>query len=195
MSLDNGWTFPDLNSVIDEKSFDKGIRVKPEIDERDKRLFEMENVLNEKNAEIIKLNQTIHRLSEQKSDDAARLIALTEAIHGIIPEIQSELVTLISEMVNKVSHKVLQRALSNDDNLLPSLIKALISELGQSELIQIEVSEPDYQKFNHIQFDTKAKWRVNPNLQAGDVIVTSEIAGIRLVLNDVINRLTRELYE
>lgn len=195
MSLDNGWTFPDLNSVIDEKSFDRGIRIKPEIDERDKRLFEMENLLNEKNAEIIKLNQALHRLSQEKSDDSARLVALTQAIHAIIPDIQSELVTLISEMVNKISHKVLQRTLSNDDSLLPNLIKALISELGQSELIQIEVSDSDYQKFNRIQFDTKAKWRVNPHLQAGDVIVTSEIAGIRLVLNDVINRLTRELYE
>lgn len=195
MSLDNGWTFPDLNSVVDEKSFDKTINKSPEIDERDKRLFEMENLLNDKNAEIIKLNQIIHRISEQKSEEAARLVSLTEAIHGIIPDIQNELVTLISEMVNKVSHKVLQRTLSNDNELLPNLIKALMTELGQSELIQIEVSEADYQKFNHIQFDTKAKWRVNPHLQAGDVIVTSEIAGIRMVLNDVINRLTRELYE
>lgn len=195
MSMDNGWAFPDLDSVIDEATFDQSIAKAPVLDDRDRRLIELENVLGQKNEEIIRLTQVISQLKHEKSEDAARLIALTESIHEVIPVMKNQLVALVSEMVNKISYKVIKHELTNNSEIMPSLINAYIKELGESELIEIEVGSEDYEKLNHIQFDTKAKWRVNPSLSCGDMIVNSEISAIRVKLNEVVEKITSEHYE
>lgn len=195
MESNNGWAFPDLNSIIDDASLDQNQCAAPELDERDKRLLELEACLTSKNQEIIRLTNQLTQLNEAKSEEADRLIALTTSIHNLIPQLKNEIISLVSEMVSKISHKVIQREVVGNQQLMMDLIKAYVLELGKSELIQIEVSPVDYEKMKQLPFDTKAKWSVNAHLQPGDIVVTSEIAGIRLVLNELINRMVSEHHE
>lgn len=195
MESNNGWAFPDLNSIIDDAKFDEDQHAAPELDEKDKRLLELEACLTIKNEEIIRLTNQLTQLKETKSEEADRLIALTKSIHDLIPHIKNEIIGLVSEMVSKISHKVIQREVVGNQQLMMDLIKAYVLELGKAELIQIEVSPSDYEKMKQLPFDTKAKWSVNPEFQPGDIVVTSEIAGIRLVLNDLINRMVSEHHE
>ena len=195
MDSNNGWAFPDLNSIIEGVTFDENQRAAPELDEKDKRLLELEACLIKKNEEIVRLTNQLTQLNEAKSEEADRLIELTKAIHELIPHIKNEIISLVSEMVSKISHKVIQREVVGNQQLMMDLIKAYVLELGKAELIQIEVSPTDYEKMKLLPFDTKAKWSVNPAFQPGDIVVTSEIAGIRLVLNDLINRMVSEHHE
>jgi flagellar biosynthesis/type III secretory pathway protein FliH len=195
METSNGWAFPDLNSIIDDANLDEKQNIAPELDEKDKRLLELETCLTAKNQDIIRLTNELAALNQAKSEEADRLIALTQSIHDIIPRIQNEIVSLVSDMVAKISHKVIQREVTMNQQLMMDLIQAYVLELGKAELIQIEVSPSDYEKMKQLPFDTKAKWQVNAELQPGDMVVTSEIAGIRLVLNDLIHRMVSEHYE
>lgn len=195
MTSNNGWAFPDLNSLVEGATFNAEAERTPELDEKDRRVIELENSIREKNEEIVSLTKQLTQLQAQKSEEADRLIELTKAVHEIIPVVKSEIVDLVSEMVNKISHKVLQREIVGNQALMMDLIQAYIAELGQSELIQIEVNPIDYERMKQLPFDTKAKWSVNPKLEPGDVIVTSEVSGIRLVLNDLIHRMVSAHHE
>lgn len=195
METSNGWAFPDLNSIVDDANFNEKENRVPELDEKDKRLLELEACLTEKNQEIVRLTNELTQLNEAKSEEADRLIALTKSIHDIIPLIKTEIISLVSEMVGKISHKVIQREVVTNQQLMMDLIHAYMLELGKAELIQIEVSPSDYEKMKQLPFDTKAKWQVNAELQPGDILVTSEIAGIRFVLNDLIHRMVSEHHE
>jgi flagellar biosynthesis/type III secretory pathway protein FliH len=195
METSNGWAFPDLNSIMDDANFSEKESRAPELDEKDKRLLELEACLTAKNQEIVQLTNELTKLNEAKSEEADRLIALTQSIHNIIPLIKTEIIHLVSDMVGKISHKVIQREVTTNQQLMMDLIHAYVLELGKAELIQIEVSPSDYEKMKQLPFDTKAKWQVNAELQPGDILVTSEIAGIRLVLNDLINRMVSEHHE
>lgn len=188
----DGWAFPHLNSVIDEQTFDKNLEKSEQRDERDRKIIELENLLNQKNEEIIKLNQTIQFLEGEHSESEGRLIALTEKIHHLIPGIKMQLTQIVIEMVKKISKKVLKHELSSNHEVMTALIKIYMDEFEKNELIEIEVSEQDYAKLNHIQFDTKAKWSVNAELKAGDIIVNSQLSAIRLVVNDLIDNMTSE---
>lgn len=195
MTSNNGWAFPDLNSIVEGSTFNAEANHTPELDEKDRRVIELENVLREKNEEIVSLTNQLTKLQAQKSEEAARLIELTKAVHDIIPVVKSEIIDLVTEMVSKISHKVLQREIVGNQALMMELIQAYVTELGQSELIQIEVNPTDYERMQQLPFDTKAKWSVNPKLEPGDVIVTSEVSGIRLVLNDIIHRMVSGHHE
>lgn len=192
MSYNNGWAFPSIDGVIDEQTFDKNIEKSEKRDERDKKMIELENELNQKNEEIIRLNNRVKLLENQHSESEHRLITLTEKIHQIVPEIKLQLTQLVIEMVKKVSKKVLKHELASNHEVMTALIKVYMDEFEKNELIEIEVSEEDYSKLNHIQFDTKAKWSVNTDLKSGDMIVNSQLSAIRLVINDVIENMTSE---
>lgn len=195
MSSNNGWAFPDLNSLIEESNVSADANKTPELDEKDRRVIELENCLREKNEEIVSLTKQLTQLQATKAEEADRLIELTKAIHNIIPLVEAEIIDLVSEMVNKISHKVLQREIVGNQSLMMELIQAYVNELGKTELIQIEVNPTDYERMKQLPFDTKAKWSVNPKLDPGDVIVTSEVSGIRLVLNDLIHRMVSTQHE
>lgn len=195
MTSNNGWAFPDLNSIVEASCLNAEASRAPELDEKDRRLIELESILREKNEEIVSLTKQLAQLQALKSEEADRLIELTKAVHDIIPLVKSEIVDLVSDMVKKISHKVLQREMVSHETLMMELIQAYINELGQSELIQIEVNPTDYERMKQLPFDTKAKWNVNPKLEPGDVIVTSEVSGIRLVLDDLIHRMVSAHHE
>lgn len=192
MSLTNEWAFPSLEGGVDEKTFDRNIDKRNELDERDKRLIELENMLNSKNEELVHLRGELLKIESLKSEHENQLITITNAIHNIIPDIKAQIASLIVEMVNKISVKVLRHEIDSNHQIMTSLIQGYITELEKNELVKIEVGPDDYERLNQIQFDTKAKWSVNPDMKKGDVIVHSEVSAIRLVLNDMIDQITGE---
>ncbi len=193
--MDKGWTFPDLNEILEPTSFDKVVATHPDLDENDKHLLALEKLVQDKSDEIKALQQHIHEIKSLKSEEEQRLIQLTHAIHDMIPTLNAEITSLVSEMVKKIAHKVIQREIANDHVIMKKLIEDFIDELGKSELIQIEVSQTDYEKLGQLPFDTKGKWRVNNQLNTGDVIVTNEVAGIRLKIEEAIKRLLSDTHE
>lgn len=193
--MDKGWTFPDLNEIIEPTSFDQVVATHPDLDESDKRLLELEKLVQDKSNEIQALQQHLNEIKSLKSEEEQRLIQLTHAIHSMIPTLNAEITSLVSDMVKKIAHKVIQQEIANDHVIMKKLIEDFIEELGKSELIQIEVSQSDYEKLGQLPFDTKGKWRVNNQLNTGDVIVTNEIAGIRLKVEEAIKRLLSDTHE
>lgn len=193
--MDKGWTFPDLNEILEPNGFDKVMTKNATLDENDRRLLELEKLVEDKSNEILQLQQHIHEIKNIKIEEEQRLIQLTHAIHNMIPALNAEIMTLVSDMVKKISHKVIQREIADDHAIMKKLIEDFITELGKSELIQIEVSQSDYEKLGQLPFDTKGKWCVNNQLSAGDVIVKNEVAGIRLKVEEAIKRLLSDAHE
>jgi hypothetical protein len=190
----NTWDFPDVNSeggVENTHDFQEGYATEENV-----------SVKTDKDPEIpaeaepteyeIKLKEV--EILKHDCDVKLRYLGtLINKIESMDIVLDNDLIQIMQDIIQKVIKKIIHKELQTDPALLPSLIlelKKLVPEQKKA-LISVMVSDADYATIKDAFSDAGFSLMPQADLAAGDIIVKSNAAEVRAILNDRIDQLLR----
>ncbi len=190
----NDWSFPEID-VPPLPTFDMEGEAETESDNA--KVIRQADEAAEKAASV---NQSINaaaliELDNLKREYEARINILNNLLNKLknpTSILDEELIELIQDIVRKIAKKIICREIETDKTLLPQMInelKALID--AKNGILSINLSQADYARLEAEQNQLSNLMSVDSNLQVGDIIVKSNFAEVRAVLNDRIEQLIR----
>ncbi|VVC77109.1 hypothetical protein AQUSIP_24360 [Aquicella siphonis] len=106
--------------------------------------------------------------------------------------VDEEVIELMQDVVKKITKRIICKEISTD----PSVFIRMLDELkkmidSKNGLITIYLSSDDYHRLNADQTGSQGLASIDSSLQQGDVVIKSNFAEVRALLNDRIDQLVR----
>lgn len=109
-----------------------------------------------------------------------------------ISMLDEEVMEFLQDIVKKVAKRIICREIALDPSILRSIIDELASLIdSKNGLIAIYLSSEDYHCLNTHQSTADGLVQINESLSQGDVIIKSQFAEVRALLNERIDQLVR----
>jgi flagellar biosynthesis/type III secretory pathway protein FliH len=185
----NEWSFPevDVESSTPDAEFSQEIHANiHDLNMKVNQVAEMENNGENPTAVANEAEQT-KILFEKKIATVNKLIS---KLNDTVSIIDKELFEIIQDIIRKTVKKIILKEIKTDPQLLNNMIaelKTVISE--QNGVINIYLSETDYQKINSAEQDPVLAVNVLPTLAEGDIVIKCNTTEIRAILSDRIDNL------
>lgn len=149
-----------------------------EMDEIQKEKEELQLLRQECEAKIEILNHLLNKLKNPMS---------------IIDE---ELIELIQDIIRKIAKKIICKEIISDKSLMLNMINELKGLIdAKNGIINIYMSEEDFSRLDSGKNNLSGLTNVDPALGTGDIVIKSNFAEIRAVLNERIEQLIRIQHE
>ena len=193
---DNGdvWSFPDLHNDISGLSLIEREFIKKEAVLQQK-IDELMLFLNEKDHKIEEANNLILHYKEELKIQSHVLKSAVDEIHSIIPELGQYMLTFMDDLVKMITKKVIMKEVKADIGLLLNVINNFIKRFEENELIQINLSPNSFARLSTLELPANVKYRINPDLEDTDVIVSTDSSAFRMIVDDVLTHLMNGAYE
>jgi flagellar biosynthesis/type III secretory pathway protein FliH len=140
-------------------------------------------------------HERFQELEKLKSDYESRLVYLNNIIDKLktpLSIIDAELLEVIQDIIKKMTKRIICKEITTDPNIFTQIINDLKSMLDTKDgMITIYLSEKDYHQFNTSNHHTLGLTNIDSSLNQGDVIIKSNFAEIRALLDDRIEQLIR----
>ena len=166
-----------IETAISIPTFDIEAEKKKIMEEKSKieleTLAELENIKNEYKQKIELMTNIVTKLEEP------------------LARLDDELIELMQEIIKKSVKKIILKEIKSDSKLISKMIKELTALIrNQNGLITVYLSEADYKRLKgEKNKKTSFLFIVDPSLMEGDIIVKSNHAEVRAILNNRINQL------
>lgn len=186
----NDWKFPELNApTTDLQSlFTSGLDAIENLDLKtaanvaDQVGDPQQNGLQQEETEISQLKQAYSeriQLSNQVLQHLANQVKI----------IDEDIMQLINDVIHKITVKIIHQELKQDPQVLMNMIRSTLDEIPEQKApITIFISPVDKEKITEMTEDNLI-WQTDANLASGDFIIKSQIAELRAILPQRIERL------
>jgi flagellar biosynthesis/type III secretory pathway protein FliH len=145
-------------------------------------------------------NQTkINELESLKQEYEAKIAILDNLLSKLknpTSILDEELIELIQDIIKKITKNIICREIEKDNLLLPQMInelKALID--NKNGILNIYMSQLDLVRLDSEKNNLSGLASVDDRLGTGDIIIKSNFAEVRAVLNERIEQLMRIEHE
>jgi flagellar biosynthesis/type III secretory pathway protein FliH len=190
-SDNDNWSFPDVDfddTVIDElATFSEEfhfITGDLELTESNEPKLSAE-VLAHQSAE-----NEIHELKSSYENKLKIVNNLIERIQHSVAVIDTEIINMIQDIINKVSKKIIHREIQTDSDLITKMIDELKAIVPvQNSMINVCLSPYDYQQLCDDNQNPLLTMTQYESLAVGDIIIKTNTTEIRAILNDRIDQL------
>lgn len=144
------------------------------------------------------LNKARERLAEIeniKLDYQARIDSLNQLMNKIktpLSLIDQDVIELMQDIVKKIAKRIICKEISTDPQIFTQVITELKTLIdANNNMINIFLSKTDFEKWTTEQTQSLGIAHSDDSLEQGDVIIKSNFAEIRALLNDRIDQLMR----
>lgn len=132
----------------------------------------------------------VEKLKNEYEGKIQLLNAVLSRLENPLASLDTEVVEMLRLIIKKTVKKLIFKELKTDKNLMNKIIKELEELIqAQSGVITILLSETDFNRLNLKEKSSSKVFKINSNLNEGDVIINSNCGEIRAILNERINQL------
>jgi|SRR5579885_266275 flagellar biosynthesis/type III secretory pathway protein FliH len=136
--------------------------------------------------------QEIEQLRQDYESRLSVLANLLNKLKNPASIIDEELIELIQDIVKKISKRIILKEIAVD----PSLFSHMINELrglidSKNGMITVYLSEQDYQRLDSDKCHMTGLANIDNQLNEGDIVIKSNFAEVRALLDDRIDQLIR----
>lgn len=166
----NEWTYPDINLLLRKKQ-------KLEIDE---------------NAELNSAKREVESLKLEHINKIQLLNQLITKLENPLQTLDTEISELMQDMIYTTIKKLIYKELKSDPKVIIKIINELKESIQEkSGIINVFLSETDFEKIKKIGCQSDLIMHANPNLSEGDVILKTNYNEIRSILGERIDKIFR----
>ena len=134
--------------------------------------------------------EELQKTKENYEDKIVLLNTILEKIDNPLRNIDNDLMELIKNVIKNAIRKIILKDIQEDPTILTNMIdelKLLINP--QDSLIVVYLSESDFNNLDLKAANTTLSFKMNRELMDGDIIIKSNTAEVRSILNDRIDKM------
>jgi len=175
------WSFPSVEVLAAEENSPE------EISSEENQILE-----DQKNAAETAINQINLEVESIKSEFFRKIAIVNQILKQLedpISILDKELTDIMQDIIKNAIKKIVLKEIQTD----PKLMEKIIDEFSmmvqsQSGMINVFLSETDYNKISADYDQTNKVLKINPSLSEGDVVIKSNLNEIRAILDERINQ-------
>lgn len=186
------WTFPEVSlyAGIDPQNYPSdSIRLLYDV-----KIAELNKEIELKNEQIAALHQQLAERSGQNIQAEENFRKSIEAINSAIPAINKNMTDMILLLSKKFVKTILAKEIEFDDSVSIGLYACLCEEIKEEGVIQVEVSQADFDILTTCELSDLITMTVNPSLSRGDFIFNTKSGVFIHRIEDRVDKLMRSYY-
>lgn len=200
------WAFPEVELVNHLNDVDLGTLFMPDIEENQSDYPAQREIVEDKQ-DVIQNNQHAEPIIEDteiiqyqvldklKMDYESRIEMVNNIINQLkapVSLINEELIELLQDIIKKIVKKIIYKEISTDLTVLPNMINELKSLIDtKNGMTSVFLSEKDYQRLEADKNHPSQLIEIDHTLSSGDIMIKSNYAEVRALLDERIEQITR----
>jgi chaperonin cofactor prefoldin len=189
----NSWSFPDLAMNVSDSIIVESDVFSDEfssIDENSEVIKSDELVLSEQALVQKSVEHEIHELKSSYENKLKIVNNLIGRIQNSVAVIDTEIISMIKDIINRISKKIIYREIQSDSDLITKMINELKTIVPvQNAMINVCLSPYDYQQLCDENQNPLITMTQYETLAIGDIIIKTNTTEIRAILHDRIDQL------
>lgn len=175
----NEWAFPDINQIVTFESQQNMLEKKRQA-EHDQKLKQLEQRQQEM--------ESTKKQYEEKIDFLHKIFS---NLQNPLVLIDNEMIEIFDQIIQKIVKKILIKEIKSDPKLLVGMIEELKTMIQQQDnnMLTILLSSEDFKSFKTDTKDKSISVKEEATLQTGDIIIKSNSAEIRALIDERIEKL------
>ena len=179
------WSFPDVSYInVDEKG---DYIFNTHVHKLIERIETLTHELDEKRAEVIRLDATVKKLEAQTEKHEIEHQELVKYIEKSVNDFSLQFNETSIAIIKKMCKKIILKEIDKDDETLNNIVNDIVSKIKGDGLITVELSNADFNKIDKDESNRSVKYVKSDALQGGNVIVSSNIDGLMLNIDHVLD--------
>jgi len=185
------WIFPDVDiySGLDLSDMDSVA-----VQKRTEGLVNDLNItIKEKTNEVIQLQNQLEELKLSYEENMNNICNIVEKINHEMPKIDNHLKERVHHGVRNCIEQILNKTLTTYPDCLHKLINNYLEELKINSIVEVELSEQDYNLIKDLKYSEFIHLSINNNIDQGGFVINYKGKHYLKNIDNEINQILAEL--